>query len=243
MTYILLAAGKGTRLHPITLSYPKTLFKLADNVSVIQRMVNMLRYFDANAKIIVVTGFMNKQIQDELSNVIFVYNPFYSVTNSIASLWFARNLFVNDDNVTLINGDIVMEDMLIKDILTKPADKPYVLLDSSVKKDGDYNVQVNGNRVVVMSKELDGYCGEYAGVIKFDKGSLTPFLRELDNMIEDRKHDLWFEDVLVEMIFKENFKLYFKDICDYDWTEIDCVDDLVLAREIHCNSSYGQLFG
>ena len=95
MTYIFLVAGKGTRLHPITLSYPKTLFKLDDNVTVIQRMVNMIQQHDKNAKFIVVTGFMDQQIRNELSGVTFVYNPFYSVTNSIASLWFARDLFAD----------------------------------------------------------------------------------------------------------------------------------------------------
>lgn len=243
MTYIFLAAGKGTRLHPITLSYPKTLFKLEDNVSVIQRMVHMIQYYDAKAKFIVVTGFMNRQVHCELSDVIFVYNPFYEVTNSIASLWFARNLFKDDDNITILNGDIVMEDALIENVITKKADKPYVLLDSSVKKNGDYNVQIVDEHVIVMSKGLDNYCGEYAGGIKLDQDSIALYITELDKMIEDGKHGLWFEDVLVEMIFKDNFKLFYEDICQYEWTEVDCVDDLVLAKKIHCNSIYNQLFG
>lgn len=242
MTYIFLVAGKGTRLHPITLTYPKTLFKLDDNVTVIQRMVNMIKCYDKSAKFIVVTGFMDQQIKDELSGVTFVYNPFYSVTNSIASLWFARDLFADDDNITILNGDIVMDDALIENILTKEVDRPTVLLDSSVKRDGDYNVQVNGEHVVVMSKGLDKYCGEYAGVIKLDKASIKPYLAELENMIKDGRHDEWFEDVLVEMIFMDNFKVYYTDVSEYEWTEIDCVDDLVLAKRIHCNSDYNKLF-
>ena len=242
MTYIFLVAGKGTRLHPITLSYPKTLFKLDDNVTVIQRMVNMIQQHDKNAKFIVVTGFMDQQIRNELSGVTFVYNPFYSVTNSIASLWFARDLFAEDDNITILNGDIVMEDSLIENILTKKTDKPVVLLDSSVKKDGDYNVQVNGDCVVVMSKGLDEYCGEYAGVVKLDKSSIKAYMDEVENLIHDGKYDQWFEDALVEMIFKDNFKLYYTDVSKYEWTEIDCVDDLVLAKKIHDHSEYNKLF-
>lgn len=242
MTYIFLVAGKGTRLHPITLSYPKTLFKLDDNVTVIQRMVNMIHRYDADAKFVVVTGFMDQQIRHELSGVDFVYNPFYSVTNSIASLWFARAFLAREDNVTILNGDIVMDDALIEEVLTKRTDRPAVLLDSSVKKDGDYNVQINGDHVVVMSKGLDDYCGEYAGVVKLDRASIARYLDELDEMIQTGKHDLWFEDVLVEMIFKENFKLYYSDVSAYEWTEIDCVDDLVLAKKIHGKSSYNAFF-
>ncbi len=243
MTYIFLVAGKGTRLHPITLSYPKTLFKLDDKVTVIQRMVNMIQRYDKDAKFIVVTGFMDQQIRTELSGVTFVYNPFYSVTNSIASLWFARDLFADDDNITILNGDIVMDDALIEEVLTKKTDRPTVLLDSSVKKDGDYNVQVNGENVVVMSKGLDEYCGEYAGVLKLDKASIPLYLSEMETMIHEGRHDQWFEDVVVEMIFKDNFKLFYEDVSMYEWTEIDCVDDLVLAKKIHCQSKYNQLLG
>lgn len=242
MTYIFLVAGKGTRLHPITLTYPKTLFKLDDNVTVIQRMVNMIKKYDESAKFIVVTGFMDAQIRNELTDVNFVYNPFYSVTNSIASLWFAKDLFKDDDNITILNGDIVMDDALIEEVLTKKTNKPIVLLDSSVKKDGDYNVQVNGENVVVMSKGLDEYCGEYAGVLKLDKDSIAIFISEMETMIHEGRHDQWFEDVAVEMIFKDNFKLYYADINMYEWTEIDCVDDLVLAKKIHCQSKYCQFF-
>lgn len=242
MTYVFFVAGKGTRLNPITLSYPKSLFKLDDKVTVIQRMVNMIQRYDNEAKFIVITGFMEHKIQKELKGVTFVYNPFYSVTNSIASLWFARELTKNDENITLINGDIVMEDSLIENVLTQKNDKPLVLLDSSIKKDGDYNVQVNGDTVVVMSKGLDEYCGEYAGVLKLDKSSIASYFNRLESMIHDGKHDQWFEDVAVEMIFMDNFKLYYTDISEYEWTEIDCVDDLVLAKKIHSNSKYNEYF-
>ncbi len=243
MTYVFLVAGKGTRLHPITLSYPKTLFKLDDDTTVIQRMVNMIQLYDSNARFIVVTGFMDEQIRNELKDVTFVYNPFYSVTNSIASLWFARDLIKDDDNITILNGDIVMDDLLIKNTVTAHMDRPVVLLDSSIKKGGDCNVQVNGDCVVVMSKGLDEYYGEYAGVVKLDKKSIAPYLEQLDRMIREGRYDEWFEDVLVEMVFKDNFKLYYEDISSFAWTEIDCVDDLVLAKKIHDKSSYKAVFG
>ena len=35
------------------------------------------------------------------------------------------------------------------------------------------------------------------------------------------------------MIFDKNFELYYKDICEYQWTEVDTVDDLIKAKEIN----------
>ena len=115
MTYIILVAGQGAKLQPLTLKHPKSLYKLDSETTVLQRMVRKIRKFDPDAEIIVVVGFMYKHIQDEmlLENVKYVHNPFYAVTSSIGSLWFARE-FLQRENVTIINGDVVFEDKLME---------------------------------------------------------------------------------------------------------------------------------
>lgn len=50
MTYIILAAGKGSNLQPLTLKYPKTSYKLDDNTTVLQRMVRKIRIMDKKQK-------------------------------------------------------------------------------------------------------------------------------------------------------------------------------------------------
>lgn len=233
MTYIFLIAGKGSRLHPLTLAYPKTMFKLDENTTVFERMVTLIRKHDPQAKIIAVTGFEHGKIESLVEGIQYIYNPFFAVTNSIASLWFAREYLQGD--VVLINGDIVMAEDAIRDVLCKPKDRPVVLLDSSIKKDGDYNVQVNGDEVVVMSKGLDEYCGEYAGVAMIPTDVVSAYKQELEKMVDEGLYDQWYEDVLVQMIFKDNFHLYYEDVAKYDWTEIDQVGDLVIAKKIHNN--------
>lgn len=232
MKYIFLVAGKGTRMQPLTLKHPKSMFKLDNDTTVIKRMVNLIQELDKEADIVVVTGHMHQSIENDVSGVTFVYNPFYEVTNSIASLWFAKE-HLDTDNVVLIDGDIVMSKELVRDIVCQPVDKPTVLLDSSIKTDGDYNVEVSGERVLVMSKDLQSYYGEYAGLTKLDGESARRMKDEMDAMIEEGYYDQWYENVLVQLIFKEDFKLYYKDICDYDWTEVDCVSDLIRAKNIH----------
>ena len=227
-----MVAGKGSRLQPLTLKHPKSMFKLDKNTTLIKRMVNIIRKFDTEADIVVVTGHMHKSIEEELNGVTFVYNPFYEVTNSIASLWFAKD-HLNEDNIVLIDGDIVMSENLMRDIVCQPVDKPTVLLDSSIKTDGDYNVEVSGNRVLVMSKNLETYYGEYAGLTKLDKKSAQLMKHEIEAMVDEGYYDQWYENALVQLIFKDDFQLYYKDICDYEWTEVDCVSDLIRAKNIH----------
>lgn len=232
MKYIFLVAGKGTRLQPLTLKHPKSMFKLDKDTTVIKRMVNLIKKFDSEADVVVVTGHMHKSIENEVEGVSFVYNPFYEVTNSIASLWFAKE-HLDVDNVVLIDGDIVMSEKLIKEVVCQPVDRPTVLLDSSIKSDGDYNVEVSGEHVLVMSKELESYYGEYAGMTKLDGRSAQLMKAEMEIMIEEGYYDQWYENVLVQMIFKNDFELFYKDIVDYEWTEVDCVSDLIHAKNIH----------
>lgn len=240
MNYIFLVAGRGARLHPLTLKYPKSLYKLDKETTVLKRMVDLIKKYDVDANIIVVVGFMSDIIQNEINDVTFIYNPFYDVTNSIASLWFAKSYLVAE-NVVIINGDIVMEEKIVEQIICKKTDIPQVCIDSSIKNAGDYNVQINGNKILVMSKDLEQYDGEYAGVTKLDKDSAKKLMYCISNMVESGMYDQWYENALVQMIFNEDFQLYYEDIRDYKWTEVDCVSDMLLAKQIH--TKFGEKLG
>ena len=237
MTYIILSAGKGAKLQPLTLNHPKSLYKLDDKTTVLQRLVRMIRKFDTKAEIVVVVGYMYKQIKLELEddNVKFVHNPFYSNTSSMGSLWFAKD-YLQRENVTIINGDIVTSDKLLQDVICQHTDYPCVLLDSSRRDANKYNVQVQGDLVCVMSKNLTDYMGNYASVTKLDAVSSRFLLEQLNQMVNEEMYNLFFEDALVQMIFQTNFELYYKDIKEYKWTEVDCVDDLLKARQIQAGS-------
>lgn len=240
MTYIILVAGKGAKLQPLTFNHPKTLYKLDDKTTVLQRLVRSIRKFDNDAEIVVVIGFMYKHIQKELEedNVIFIHNPFYSVTSSMGSMWFAKD-YLQRENVSIINGDVVMSDELVKDVLCGHTDAPYVLVDSSHKEPEKYNVQIQDDKVCVMSKNLSDFFANYASITKLDAISSRFLLEQLDQMVKDEMYGLFFEDALVQMIFEKNFELSYKDIKGYEWTEVDCVDDLLKARQIQseCKNS------
>ena len=237
MTYIILSAGKGENLRPLTLNHPKSLYKLDANTTILQRLVRIIRQCDHEAEIVVVVGYMYKQIQKELEddNVMFVHNPFYSVTGSMGSLWFAKD-YLQRENVTIINGDIVTSKDLMSEVICQHTDFPCILLDSSHKDANKYNVQVQGDMVCVMSKNLTEYMGNYASVTKLDAVSSRFLLEQLNLMVNDEMYNLFYEDALVQMIFEKNFELYHKDIKDYVWAEVDAVDDLLKAQQIHHQS-------
>lgn len=235
MTYIILAAGAGTRLHPITLKHPKTLFSLDQSTTILGRMTGLIRELDPQAELVIVTGFQRERIRQQVKNVHWIHNPFYEATNSIASLWFARSFL--DREVTILNGDIVMSRSLMEDVVTRHTDRPCILMDSSILKNGDYNVQADQGKVVVMSKALTNYSGEYAGVTKLDAASAVRLEQKVREMVDGGLYNNWYEDALVQMIFEENFELFAQDVSQYEWTEVDAVDDLMYAKSIHAKDS------
>jgi choline kinase len=120
----------------------------------------------------------------------------------------------------------------LKDVICQHTDYPLALLDSSRKDSNKYNVQVQNDMVCVMSKNLTDYKGNYASIIKLDAVSSRFLLDQLNQMVNEEMYNLFYEDALVQMIFEKNFELYYKDIKDYEWTEVDTVDDLLKARQI-----------
>jgi len=205
-TYIILAAGKGANLQPLTLKYPKTSYKLDSDTTVLQRMARSIRRFDRDAEIVVVIGYKADAVRAELDglNAKFVVNPFYEVTNSIASLWFAR-AFLERENVSIVHGDAVFSDALVENYLTKPTDYPYVLVDSSYVRPGSYNAVTHGGEVLVMSRKLENFDAKYCCMTKLDPVSSRLLKQEVDDMINAGMHDQFLEDALVQMIMFNDF--------------------------------------
>ena len=234
MTYIILAAGKGNNLQPLTLKYAKTSYKLDEETTVLQRMVRSIRNADKNAEIVVVVGYKAEEIRKELDgeSVVFVMNPFYEVTNSISSVWFARD-YLERENVTIVHGDAVFSDEIVRTYLTVPTDYPYVLVDSSYIRLGAYNTVTQKDQVLVMSKKLEHFTAMYCCMTKLDPVSSRLLKQEVDSMINSNMYDQYFEDSLVQMIMFHDFQLFCKDIAGKKWAEVDTVDDLLTAQEIH----------
>lgn len=233
-TYIILAAGKGQNLQPLTLKYPKTSFRLDEKTTVLQRMVRSIRRYDKNAEIVVVVGYLSDAIRQELAddNCKFVENPFFEVTNSISSVWFARQ-YLERENVSIVHGDAVFSEEIVENYLCKETDHPYVLVDSSKAEVGSYNAVIRDSQVLVMSKKLETFSAKYCCMTKLDAVSSRLLKGEIDSMIHNNMYDQFFEDSLVQLIMFHDFQLFAEDISGKAWSEVDTVDDLLNAQQIH----------
>lgn len=236
-TYIILAAGKGSNLHPLTLKYPKTSYKLDEGTTVLLRQIRGIRKYDKDAEIVVVVGYLADTVKAELENdnVKYVSNPFYEVTNSISSVWFARD-YLERENVTIIHGDVVFDDYLIQNYIIKPTEYPYVFIDSTQHEAGSYNAVLKNDQVLVMSKKLATSNARYSCMTKLDPVSARLVKQEVDEMIHSNMYDQYFEDSLVQLIMFHDFQLNAVDISGHEWSEVNEVDDLMKAQSIHRKS-------
>jgi NDP-sugar pyrophosphorylase family protein len=118
-TALLLAAGTGTRLQPLTLNAPKCLTEVG-GIPILERLVHNLRA-QGIKRLVVVIGHLGHHIQEFLRQhkgdmrVDYVVNPDYKITNNIYSLWLARQQI--REPFLLIESDLVFETSLLDDML------------------------------------------------------------------------------------------------------------------------------
>jgi len=222
MKIIIMAAGIGSRIRGIIGDKPKCLIE-ANGETLIGRMVRILNSRNID-DITVITGFESKLIHDELGvRVKYFHNPFYAVTNSISSLWLAKELL--DDDVILMNADLYVEEQVI-DVALAQTRHVVMLSDSSRIEDADFRFGVDGERIVKTGNKLknDETDCEYVGIVRIDKSFIAKFKVRLEYMIEQADFNNWWEGVLYSFI-EDGMPIYHEDIIGYFWTEVDHLAD------------------
>jgi len=218
MKAIIMAAGIGSRLLDITNGKPKCLIS-AGKETLISRMVRLLHQRNVN-DITVITGYMNHLIHQDLGDKVRYFdNPFYQVTNSIASLWLARKELTED--VILMNADLFLEGEILDVALSQTKDV-VMLSDSTRIETADFRFVVDGDRILKTGNKLSNEetdC-EYVGIVRIDANFIHQFKQHLDYMISKSDFNNWWEGVLYSFIEKD-IDIFHTDIKGIFWTEVD----------------------
>lgn len=225
MKAILLAAGRGTRIARNVGIVPKSTLPV-NGEPLIHRSIKMLQ--SEGIECIVCTGFEENQIKNALSDcdgVKYYFNPFYDVTNSIASLWMAREE-LNDD-IIILNADVFFSKEILEQIMNDDRD-PVMSIDRSRTVEGDYffytsldgKIEKYGKGLPIEQRSC-----EYVGMAKITKSFLPKFNKRLEELIAAHKHDLWWENVLYSYTDSDEEDIYTVDVDGRFWAEIDYFDD------------------
>lgn len=223
MKAIIMAAGKGTRISRFIPEKPKCTLDIG-GISLIEYTVGLLNKKGIN-DIAIIVGYKGEIIREILKKncIRFYYNYFYDITNSIVSLWFAKD-FICDDDFFFINGDVFIEDEIL-DLIINEKCSPVIFSDETRKETADYKLFYKDEKLIKYGKDLTGedITGEYIGIGKVKREDLKLFINRLEHLINNQRHNLWWEDILYSLSGEMN--IYVRDISKAFWGEIDCFQD------------------
>lgn len=232
MKAIIMAAGIGSRLRPLTNDKSKCLLELG-NKNLIDRQIEMLRK-NGIYEIIVVTGYKSKMIENKFindENIKIVFNPFYKITNVIGSLWFGKRYL--DSTFIFLHCDTIFEESILKDLLAKRGDM-VLAVDFKECDAEDMKVSIKDNKIKIINKEIEpeNASGEFIGLVKISENVISDLNKIIDNYIYDGEFNHFFEVVIQEIIDKyENYNVDFIETKGRFWCEIDSKKEYDNARE------------
>lgn len=190
MQLIVLAAGLGARLKPLTKKKPKCLIKYRGN-SLIKLLINNFKKHNLK-RIIVVTGYKSKLIKKELGkNILYIKNNNYRTTNNIYSLWKA-NKFLNMDTIISF-ADLIVSKKIIKN-LVKDKSNISVVVDKSTILPGTMTVKTKKKNLLSIGKKNEiKPTGNFIGIAKIRKNKITKFKKILKINYLSQKNNYYTE--------------------------------------------------
>jgi choline kinase len=122
---VILGAGQGKRLLPLTAEVPKALLDIGGR-SLIERQIDAFASCGVG-EFVVVTGYGAARMEEALAHIArdkrisvkTIFNPFYSVADNLASCWMARHEMKGE--FIQVNGDNLFKADLVKILLAAPA--------------------------------------------------------------------------------------------------------------------------
>ncbi|TBL48092.1 HAD-IIA family hydrolase [Obesumbacterium proteus] len=237
MIGIILAAGVGSRLRPMTNDKPKCLVTVAGK-PILEYQLNAYR--KAGIKdIYIVVGYEGEKIKNYCKhirdiNIVIVENEIYEDTNNMYSLFLVKEYAEGKDFI-LNNADLVISDSLVKNMVqSKKTD--LVAVDVGLFNDESMKVSVNEIEYINdISKSIteESSFGCSIDFYKFSEKSSRIFFDEIERIIikEGNKKD-WTEIAMQRLFKTQSLNFVPFDIQKSPWVEIDNYDDLSNADEI-----------
>lgn len=218
MRAILLAAGMGTRLRPLTLTTPKSLVQV-DGQPILERQVEFLKEIGVE-EIIVVTGYLKEKFEylKEKYGVKLIHNDKFDIYNNIYTMYLVRE-YLGDSYV--IDADVyINRNFLDKNIKNSTYFSGY-------KKDFknewiiDYNSNGKVNDIIVGDGE--GYI--LSGISYWSKDDANIIVNKLEEIIKSGNFtDLYWDDIVRNNLSSLN--VYLNKIRSDDSFEIDSLEEL-----------------
>jgi choline kinase len=234
MRAVILAAGVGSRLMPLTRNTPKSLLDLGGGYTLLERQLEALGSAGVT-DVRLVTGYKSEQIEAKIKDfegfdVSVVFNPFYRLANNGASAWFGLKDL--SDTAIIINGDDLFKGNVITTLLESDDEVTMVISRSDEYDDDDMKVIVEGDAVLDVGKDIDPdrANAESVGIMQFKGPGLTRMKTYLDAMVRvESDLQLFYLEALRRMM-RDGHRVSYVQCDPSDWAEVDFHPDLEAMR-------------
>lgn len=237
MKAVILSAGQGRRLFPLTARLPKCLLPI-NGKTVIEWQIEALRSAGIE-RVSVVVGFGAAKVRTLLTRqclplpeIHTIFNPRFDVADNLISCWSARGEM--DEDFLLINGDTLFEpSVLFRLLQSEPAPVTVAIARKPTYDADDMKVCCTGRLLRRIGKDLPAAetDGESIGVLLFRGSGPALFRSALENAA--RRPDasrLWYLSAVNEMAAERLVRTAPIDGCG--WAEIDYPKDLAIAEHL-----------
>ena len=259
MKAIILAAGIGSRLYPITKSKPKCLVELFGK-SIIEHQIDIFRKCGIN-EIIIVRGYLSEMIN--FDGIKYYDNPNYETTNMVETLFCAQDEL--NDSVIVSYGDIIFEKKILESLISSNFDLS-VIIDKNWKQlweqrfknpldDAESLILDPNGLILELGQKVSSYekiCGQYIGLMKFQGNDLEfirSFYQNAKEISKNGKNPLnpeisfeksYMTDFLNSLI-KNGKKIHSVEVHG-GWLELDSISDLELYKQLDKTKTLSNFF-
>jgi choline kinase len=230
---VILAAGVGSRLWPLTATWPKALVPVGGR-PVIARTLDALATHGIESATVVV-GYAHDRISEYLADrddlrITYVENPAYATTNTIASVACAGR--VVNGSFLLIDGDLVFESGILGAVLTNGT---WLAVDRSRPLDEDaIKVCAVGTRITRVGKVMPAGAApeaESIGLAHIERETARALFPLCDALVRTGNTQAYYEAAFQDLI-DQGHVFNLADITGSRWVEIDDHDDLRRAESL-----------
>jgi choline kinase len=237
MKAVILAAGVGSRLAPLTNDVPKVLVPVLGRSLLFRQLDHLANAGIRSEDVVIVGGYRIDQLHKQLAEggykASVIVNDKYQEWTNFYSVLVAESA-LRGHGFLQLDGDTLLDDKILPKMISASGDGLFAV-DTRANLDTEaMKVQQVDGRMTAVSKQLDpAKCaGEYIGVIKISAALSLDYFTELARLAEEGITHEYYEYAVNRLMSRGDRRFAIVDVGDCRVLEIDDLADLRRAEQV-----------